>query len=145
MREERNRKPKVPLRVRFARFMAERNGPDALGRTIYYVLLLSLLLRLFIDHFALGIAQAVLLFVYFFRFFSKNRVKRARENQRFLSAVGAVRRRLVRQRQRLRDRKTHVYHKCPHCKNTLRLPRVKGEHTVCCPCCHKRFEMRVNG
>ncbi len=143
MREEKNRKERVPFRVRFARFMAGRNGPDALGRTVYYVLLLSLLLRLFTDHFALGIVQALLLFVYFFRFFSKNRVRRARENQRFLAMLGAVRRFFVRQQHRLRDRKTHVYRRCPTCRRTLRLPKKRGTHTAVCPMCAAHFSVKI--
>ena len=143
MREERNRKPKVPLRVRFARFMAERNGPDALGRTVYYVLLLSLLLRLFIDHFSLYVVQALLLFIYFYRFFSKNRVRRAQENQRYLSMLGAIRRFFALRRRRFRDRKTHVYKKCPKCRSNLRLPRQTGKHTVVCPKCRERFSVEI--
>ena len=143
MKEERNRKPKVPLRVRFARFMAERNGPDALGRTVYYVLLLSLLLRLFIDHFSLYVVQALLLFIYFYRFFSKNRVRRARENQRYLSMLGAIRRFFALRRRRFRDRKTHVYKRCPTCHRTLRLPKRRGTHTAVCPMCAAHFSVKI--
>ena len=143
MREEKNRKPRVPLRERFARFMAGRYGPDALGRTVYYVLLLSLLLRLFIDHFALGIVQALLLFVYFFRFFSKNRVRRARENQRYLAMLGAIRRFFALRCRRFRDRKTHVYKRCPTCRRTLRLPRKRGTHTAVCPMCAAHFSVKI--
>lgn len=40
---------------------------------------------------------------------------------------------------RLRDRKTHVFPKCPSCKKRLRLPRRKGMLEVNCPVCGNVF------
>jgi hypothetical protein len=31
---------------------------------------------------------------------------------------------------------------CPHCKANLRLPRKKGKHSVVCPRCKERFEVK---
>ena len=33
--------------------------------------------------------------------------------------------------------------KCVFCKKVLRLPRIKGSHTVRCPCCDRRFDMTI--
>ena len=41
----------------------------------------------------------------------------------------------VLRKNKFRDRKTHVYRKCPHCKAQIRLPKVKGEHKCACPKC----------
>ena len=46
------------------------------------------------------------------------------------------------QKNKFKDRKTHVYRKCPKCKAVLRLPKAKGKHTVVCPRCKNRFEVR---
>ena len=46
-------------------------------------------------------------------------------------------------RNRWRDRKTHVYHRCPHCRAMLRLPRRPGFHGVTCPRCSRHFDMTV--
>ena len=35
-----------------------------------------------------------------------------------------------------------MYKKCIHCKTVLRLPLKKGVHTVKCPNCKKRFEVK---
>ncbi|MBR5515382.1 MAG: hypothetical protein IKU52_04190 [Clostridia bacterium] len=43
---------------------------------------------------------------------------------------------------KFRDRKTHVYRQCPCCKANLRLPKAKGIHTVKCPRCFARFEVK---
>ncbi len=42
-----------------------------------------------------------------------------------------------------RYRKTHVFIKCPECKNNLRLPKVKGKHTVRCPVCNASFFVKI--
>ncbi len=137
------KRPRVPLRVRLARFMQGRYGPDALGRCMYFVLLVLLILNLFFRHYALYIAEGVLLLLYFFRFFSKNRYKRQRENAVFLKFTRTLLRPLLRAAHRVRDRKTHVYRRCPACRKTLRLPKRSGEHTVVCPVCQNRFSVKI--
>ena len=70
---------------------------------------------------------------------SRNIPKRRAENARF---VGFFKLR----RNKWKDRKTHVYRKCPTCHAILRLPKIKGKekgkgkHTVCCPRCANKFE-----
>jgi uncharacterized paraquat-inducible protein A len=79
--------------------------------------------------------SALLIFLIFFRQFSRNIQKRRRENEKF---CGFFRLR----KNKFRDRKTHVYRKCPHCKAVLRLPKAKGRHNVICPRCKNRFEVK---
>ena len=35
-----------------------------------------------------------------------------------------------------------MYKKCPKCKQKIRLPLKKGEHTVKCPKCGNRFDVK---
>ena len=77
----------------------------------------------------------LLIVVIFFRIFSRNIQKRRRENDRFCGFFKLI-------RNRFRDRKTHVYRKCPKCKAVLRLPKAKGKHTVVCPRCKERFGVK---
>lgn len=91
----------------------------------------------------MGIFQLLLLALYFFRFFSKNKAKRQSENRRFLSLFSSVRNFFKRSRNRFRYRKTHIYRRCPHCKKHLRLPRLVGEHSAVCPVCSRRFLVKV--
>ena len=44
---------------------------------------------------------------------------------------------------RIRDRKTHVFRRCPVCKKLLRLPRTEGEHGVNCPSCRAHFSLKT--
>ena len=77
------------------------------------------------------------------RFLTRNLPARRRENRRFLDFFRAIGRFFKLQKNKIRDRKTHVYKKCPSCKTVLRLPRVKGEHGVTCPKCRAHFEVKV--
>ena len=137
------------FKTKLQRFMYGRYGGDKLNNVllgVYIFLILayyitSILLpvealtaRFFLD-LAYYLLTASLIFLIFFRIFSRNVVKRRRENDRFF---GFFRLR----RSKFRDRKTHVYRKCPTCRAVLRLPKAKGKHTVVCPRCKNRFEVK---
>lgn len=72
--------------------------------------------------------------------FSRNVYKRSGENTKFLRMTYPVTSRFKSWKNRWRDRKTHKYLKCPHCKQQLRVPKGKGEITVTCPKCHTKFD-----
>ena len=44
-------------------------------------------------------------------------------------------------KKKYKDRNTHMYKKCPKCKQKIRLPLKKGKHTVKCPNCGNRFDV----
>ena len=81
------------------------------------------------------VISTALVYWMFFRMFSKNIYKRRRENDKFCGFFKL-------RKNKWRDRKTHVYRKCPKCKAVLRLPRAKGKHNVVCPRCQNRFEVK---
>ena len=141
---------KYGLRQKLASFMYGRYGADGL----YWFLFASYLVLWVLQAIFMGvglpwvaygcsIVGTVLLVVAIFRFFSRNRAKRQLENALFLKITKAPRDFFILTRDRIRDRKTHVYKKCPHCKSNLRLPKKPGEHTVRCPRCSKRFDVKI--
>ena len=77
------------------------------------------------------------------RAFSRNFPARQREERRYLKVSGKLFAPFHNARRRFKERKTHIYRKCPHCRKTLRLPRVPGHHTVRCPVCRNRFDLKV--
>lgn len=77
-----------------------------------------------------------------FRFLSKKIYSRQKENVWFMGIFRKVRDFFKLQSDRFKDRKTHVYKRCPKCKAVLRLPKKKGKHSVVCPRCSKRFDVR---
>ncbi len=118
-------------------------GQDTLGKVMMWVylgwILTCSVVEIFVDNiwFSLGYWLITLLMVFymFFRIFSKNIVARRRENERFCGFFKL-------RRNKFRDRKTHIYRKCPKCKVVLRLPKAKGKHMVVCPKCRERFEVK---
>ena len=123
--------------------MYGRNGYDTLAKTLLWVYLAVFItyavVSLFVDSVLLYVAYMILslwIVIYIlFRVMSRNVTKRRAENQRFCDFFKL-------KRNKWRDRKTHVYRKCPSCKAVLRLPKAKGKHSVVCPRCKDRFTVR---
>ncbi len=141
-------KTKVPFRERLIRFFYGRNGADpycnflmisAMVLVITAMVIPNVWLRLLLTLAGLGCMAYSN-----FRMLSRNVVKRRAENAAFCRKLrDPVRKFCSLQKSKWKDRKTHIYRKCPNCKNTLRLPKVPGTHTVCCPCCRERFDVKV--
>ncbi len=153
------------FKYKLIEFMRGRNGPDEL---YYAMLVLSVILNIgdwFISSRIYSAAVTALIVLTFFRFFSKNVYARSRENQKFLEILSkiknkdftfkknpydvtpkkksALQKKVEALKIRFRDRKTHVFKTCPGCKATIRLPKRKGEHTVCCPKCNTDFKVKI--
>lgn len=136
------------LKNKLYRFMYGRYGTDTLGKvylwTYIVVVLLYTVVSLFLPtdakwplllmlgYYAISLTLIVLIFS---RMFSRNIAKRRRENERFCGFFRLW-------KNRFRDRKTHVYRKCPKCHAVLRLPKAKGKHSVVCPRCSQRFKVK---
>ena len=124
-------------------FMYGRYGYDTLGKTLLWIYLgvvvAYAVMSIFIDSAMVYVAYLVLssaLVIYIiWRAMSRNIAKRRAENEKFCGFFKL-------RRNKWRDRKTHVYRKCPKCRAVLRLPKSKGKHTVLCPRCKNRFETR---
>ncbi len=130
------------FRDRMVRFMYGRYGADHLGRALIWISLAFSILGMFwLDWFSL-ISLALLIWM-LCRMFSKKPYKRQKENAVYLRLTAKPKNWFKLQKNKRRDRKTHAYKKCPHCKATLRLPKKKGKHTVCCPKCRKDFEVKI--
>lgn len=78
-----------------------------------------------------------------FRIFSKNQKARSGERAAFLKVWDPVKKWFRLQYNRIRDIKTHRYFTCPNCKNTLRVPKGKGEITITCPVCKAKFDKKT--
>ena len=129
--------------------MYGRNGSDTLGKFLLWcyiaVILVYSVVSLFIPSTATKLSAILtlcyviltwtLVVLIFHRLLSRKVLKRRQENQRFCDFFKLL-------RNRFRDRKTHVYRKCPKCRAVLRLPKAKGKHAVVCPRCHERFRVK---
>ena len=79
------------LRERFQRMMYGRYGSDQLSKFCFVLYLVIWVVGLFIRvpqvRIGLNLFSYVIIFVYFFRFFSKNIYKRQQENLKFMAVV----------------------------------------------------------
>ena len=130
--------------------MYGRYGADTLYWWSFGAIVVIWVLRLILSAFGLGIASLILgiintviLIIAIFRFMSRNIYKRSAENRAFLRIKGKLFGGVTLLRDRIRDRKTHVFKKCPTCKAMLRLPKKSGDHTVRCPKCGNRFGVKI--
>ncbi|MBR2370915.1 MAG: hypothetical protein IKA82_02725 [Clostridia bacterium] len=131
---------------KLAAFMYGRYGTDALNVMLTVLYLVIAIAQSFFD----GIIAIILFFVsllliaiVIFRMMSKNIAKRRRENAPFIRLGAKIKNARDLSRNKKRDRKTHVYRKCPKCKAVLRLPRVKGKHTATCPKCKNKLKVSI--
>ena len=121
------------------RFMYGRYGVDnmwygLLGLAIF-LSLCNLVLQMPLIH----ILQTLVLVFAVYRVFSKKTAARRKENEYFNRFWKDIKL----QFKRVKEIRTHVYHKCPHCHRTLRFPRKKGQHTATCPMCKGNFVIKV--
>jgi LSD1 subclass zinc finger protein len=74
-----------------------------------------------------------------FRMLSRNLERRRREAYVYVRLIGRVRGLAPHIRQRVRQRKTHRFYRCPSCRQPLRVPRGKGKLSIKCPKCGTGF------
>ena len=131
------------FRERVARFMAGRYGADRLYYFLLAICFILIIINLFVNSLLISLAETALFAFTLYRVMSRNIYKRQQENEKFIKFIDKPMKFYNLQKCRFRDRKTHVYRKCPSCQNNLRLPKEKGKHTVACPCCKHRFEVKI--
>lgn len=128
------------LRESYRRFMYGRYGSDQLNIALLVAAvatsLLSSILSIFLRGswvytFILWPLFALLMYgllgFSFFRMLSRNIYRRQRENQRWKNLC-----------LRVTDR-NHRYFRCPHCRQTMRVPRNRGKINIRCPKCGEKF------
>ena len=131
------------LRERIARFMTYRYGIDRLYYVLIVICFALTFINLFLRSYIISSIETILFVFAIYRVFSKNIYKRQRENEWLNKVIDKFKKFINLQKCKYRDRKTHVYRKCPSCRNNLRLPKSKGKHTVSCPCCKHKFDVRI--
>ena len=124
------------------KFLNGRNGPDELYRFMLIVCLIIIIINMFLDNIVLSIIELLVFGIALFRFLSKNKYKRNKENKKYLYVRDKIKSFFSYQKNKFKDRNTHMYKKCPECRQKMRLPLKKGKHMVKCPNCKERFEVK---
>ena len=129
-----------------ARFMYGRYGIDRLYTGFFILFIIIAVINLFVYYLPLRLIltllNAFIMFVMFYRVFSRQIYKRRREEQIYLSITGKIKRPFSVAIRRFKERKTHIYKKCPKCKTQLRFPKKKGTIMVTCPKCREQFKIK---
>ena len=118
------------------RFFNERNGADALSCFLIGVAFFLLILFLIAQWNYLTLIALIPVGFAIFRILSKNLERREKENEAFVRFFRSLSGRCRLTRDRVRDRKTHVYFRCGCCEKWIRVERGQGEVEVTCPGCH---------
>ena len=141
----------MSFREKLVRFFYGRYGIDGLGLglIVCYFLVWSaqtftlLFTQNTIVKYVFWAVEAAIIFFAVFRMLSKNLYRRRRENDAFMKAFRNTKNFIILTKNKIRDFKSYRYKTCPYCKATLRLPKRKGEHSVVCPRCKKRFTAKT--
>lgn len=125
------------------RFMAGRYGMDSLYGALFVLSMVIAGINIFVDSWILSVLMSVVLFFAVYRFMSRKRAQRAKENAAWLKVWAPVKCWFGRGWMRIRDGRSRRYRRCPQCKAMLRLPVRRGKHTVRCPRCSTEFQVRI--
>ena len=129
--------------------MYGRYGPDDLYHFLFKLYIVILVIDIFVKDNFLGYLELLIVFIMFYRFFSKKIYKRSDENVLFLK----YKKKIIKPFKKyfnsikkwfnnLRD-KNYIYKKCFKCKTVIRLPIPSnyGIKQVRCPKCKKRLKV----
>ena len=128
--------------------MQGRYGVDDLSRFTMGAALVLIILAMFANIFSrtagstldiLGVAAIVYAYM---RIFSRNIQQRYAENQKFLQMMSKFRFRFNKEKNLMKQRKTHHIYSCPGCGQKIRIPKGKGKIEIECPKCHTKFVKR---
>lgn len=128
------------LRAAVDRFMIGRYGYDAFGKSLLLFWFASAAINLLFHSFLLSLAGFVFGIVFFYRFLSKNHVKRRKENADWYQFSQKAKGWYQHISVRIRERKISRFFRCPYCKAPIRMPRKIGKFNVRCPKCKSEFQ-----
>ena len=126
---------------RYIKFMKDRYGVDDLYKFLLLICFVLLVINTFISNNVIRLFEVLLIVIIFYRYMSKNIKLRKKENDKYLEIKDKIIKLFDYNKKKYKDRNTHMYKKCPKCKQKIRLPLNKGKHTVKCPNCGNRFDV----
>lgn len=126
---------------RYIKFMKDRYGVDELYKFLLLICFILLVINTFISNNIIRLIEVLLIVIIFYRYMSKNIKLRKKENDKYLEIKDKIIKLFDYNKKKYKDRNTHMYKKCPKCKQKIRLPLKKGKHTVKCPNCGNSFDV----
>lgn len=131
------------LKEKLNALVAGRNGLDLWNYIIIAVDVVLIVVSILVNSYLPLCIAFLLLILFLFRALSRNLAKRQKECMFFSDASKAILRQHKLNAMRWKDRKTHVYKKCPACRRVLRVKRRKGPKDIHCPYCDTDFKIII--
>lgn len=119
--------------------MYGRYGMDQLGRFLFAIVMILLVVSMFVPSRILYLFTLVMVVISYFRMLSRNIPKRYAENEKYLKLTSGIRKRFATVKRDMAIRKTHHLYKCPSCSQKIKVPKGKGTIVVTCPKCKTEF------
>lgn len=129
------------MREKLQQFMWGRYGNDRFNQFLMICSLVCLVISFLGVRLFYLAAVALMVYVYF-RMFSRDRSKRAAENQWYLKKQMKVRGFFQGKKREFSQRKQYRIYKCPGCGQKLRVPRGRGRIAISCRKCGHEFIRR---
>ncbi|MFQ8705934.1 MAG: hypothetical protein ACLR9T_07700 [Thomasclavelia sp.] len=124
------------------RFMMGRYGSDQFNMFLLILAIVLMILNLFfIRNTFLSTIVWLILIYSLFRTYSRNIYKRKAENDKYLSLIQPIQKRINIIKKNREDHE-HKYFLCPECKQTVRVPKGRGKITITCPKCNHKFDKK---
>lgn len=121
------------MRDKFNKFMQGRYGVDDLSRFTMGAALVLIILTMFVNIVNRSVGSVldflgIVAIVYaYFRIFSRDIQKRYEENQKYLAMTSKFRLRFNKEKNLMKQRKTHHIYNCPGCGQKIRNSKGKGK------------------
>lgn len=131
------------MKEKWNRLLEGRNGLDLWNYIIIAVDVILIAVSFLTDSYLPLVLAFLLLILFLFRALSRNLPKRQKEAAFFSDASKAIYREHKLNSMRWKDRRTHVYKKCPACRKVLRVKRRKGPKDIHCPYCNTDFQIII--
>lgn len=128
------------MKQKIVSFFSGRNGFDTLTKAVVVSSLVLMLVSGFVSLSRIRFVISLISWLGFvyscFRIFSRNLSQRDKENNTFVEYFKI-------KRLKFKERKQYKYFKCPRCKAWQRVPKGRGEITICCRVCRNRFDKKT--
>ncbi len=131
------------FKARLINFMRGRNGGDELMLMLTALYVAVMFINVFARSWILHIFGLAVFVFTVYRFLSKNLIKRQKENAAAVKMIARTKRYISAKKDRREQSKKYFFKRCPDCKKTLRLPRVKGKHKTKCPSCGRELTVNI--
>ncbi|MBQ8063368.1 MAG: hypothetical protein IJ230_05460 [Clostridia bacterium] len=132
------------MKKKWNALIAGRNGLDFWNYVIIVLDVLLIAVAMLTDKYLPLLIAFLLIVLFLFRALSRNLERRHKEDRFFSDASKAILREHKLNALRWKDRRTHVYKKCPACRRVLRVKRRKGPKEIHCPYCNTDFKIVIH-